>query len=88
MITLFRLLAILAFFLTFQLLLLIAIRMGTEDNPHKWRFTNVQNSRECATWEKIWESGDINITVYCDNAPGGQVITHQKMSMPGSNCPK
>ncbi len=33
MITLFRLLAILCLFLTFQLLLLIAIRMGTEEQP-------------------------------------------------------
>ena len=89
MITLFRLLAILCLFFNVSAFAVDCYQDGyrgtTLINGDLPAFKIPENAQP---GQKIWESGDINITVYCDNAPDGQQTIHQKISMPGSNYPK
>lgn len=36
--------------------------------------------------QKIWESDDVNVTVYCDNATGWKLMIPQKIFMHGLKC--
>lgn len=71
MITLFRLLAILCLFFNVSAFAVDCYQDGyrgtTLINGDLPAFKIPENAQP---GQKIWESGDINITVYCDNAPG------------------
>lgn len=71
MITLFRLLAILCLFFNVSAFAVDCYQDGyrgtTLINGDLPTFKIPENAQP---GQKIWESGDINITVYCDNAPG------------------
>ncbi|EHG6156571.1 pilus assembly protein [Escherichia fergusonii] len=73
MITLFRLLAILCLFFNVSAFAVNCYQNSKTDNPINTinvilpTFKIPENAQP---GQKIWESGDVNITVYCDNATG------------------